>query len=102
MARSDPAAEASRQCAPSRPRRSPLHPRTFLALFRMTFSKWNDDPTLRFGAGMAYYTAFAVVPLVFIVVELATVVLGQTQAEELLLEEVKRLIGDQGAQAVGQ
>ena len=26
-------------------------------------------PTLRFGAGLAYYTAFAVVPLMFIVVE---------------------------------
>jgi len=72
------------------------------ALFRKTVSKWNDDPTLRFGAGLAFYTAFAVVPLVFIVVELATVVLGRDVAEGLLLEEIQRLIGEQGAQAVGQ
>jgi membrane protein len=71
-------------------------------LLRTTLSKWNDDPTLRFGAGLAYYTAFAVVPLVFIVVELATSLLGRSAAEGLLLEQLQRLTGDQGAQAVGQ
>jgi len=65
-------------------------------------SKWNDDPTLRFGAGLAYYTAFAVIPLVFIVVELATFFVGRGAAEGLLLEQVEQLIGNQGAQAIGQ
>jgi len=102
MARSPRPAEAPRQYVPSRQRESPFHPRTLWALFRKTVSKWNDDPTLRFGAGLAFYTAFAVVPLVFIVVELATVVLGRDVAEGLLLEEIQRLIGEQGAQAVGQ
>jgi membrane protein len=71
-------------------------------LFRKAVSKWNEDPTLRFGAGLAYYTAFAVVPLMFIVVEIATVVLGEGAAEGLLLEQVQRLIGEQGAQAIAQ
>lgn len=85
-----------------RPRRNPLHPRTFWALIRKSVSKWNDDPTLRFGAGLAYYTAFAVIPLVFIVVELATFFVGRGAAESLLLEQVEQLIGNQGAQAIGQ
>jgi len=68
---------------------------------RSTLSKWNEDPTLRFGAGLAYYTAFAVVPLVFVVVEVATSILGRSAAEGLVLEQVQRLTGDQGAQAVG-
>ena len=100
MARSHRAAETSRQYVPSRHPRSPLHPRTFWALIRKTLSKWNDDPTLRFGAGLAYYTAFAVVPLVFIVVELATLMVGTNAAEGLLMEQVERLIGEQGAQAI--
>ena len=87
---------------PSRQHRSPLHPQTFWVLFRKAICKWNDDPTLRFGAGLAYYTAFAVVPLMFIVVELATVLLGKVAAEQLLLEQVQRLIGEQGAQAIAQ
>ena len=102
MARSSRHAEAPRRYVPSRQRESPFHPRTLWTLLRKTVSKWNDDPTLRFGAGLAFYTAFAVVPLVFIVVELATVVLGRGVAEGLLLEEIQRLIGEQGAQAVGQ
>jgi membrane protein len=68
----------------------------------MAFSKWNEDPTLRFGAGLAYYTSFAVVPLMFIVVEIATVLLGEGAAEGLLLEQIESLIGAQGAQAIGQ
>jgi membrane protein len=79
-----------------------LHPRTFWTLVRKTVSKWNDDPTLRFGAGLAYYTAFAVVPLVFIVVEMATFIVGRGASEGLLLEQVEQLIGNQGAKAIGQ
>jgi membrane protein len=94
--------ESSQRYVPSRRGGSPFHPRTFWALLRTTVSKWNDDPTLRFGAGLAYYTAFAVVPLVFIVVELATSILGRSTAEGLLMEQVQRLIGEQGAKAVAE
>ena len=41
-----------------------------------------------------------VVPLVFIVVELATLMVGTNAAEGLLMEQVERLIGEQGAQAI--
>ena len=99
MARAHRPAETEGQ---PRQRRNPLHPRVFWALVRKSVSKWNDDPTLRFGAGLAYYTAFAVVPLVFIVVELATFFVGRGAAEGLLLEQVEQLIGNQGAQAIGQ
>src|SRR5262249_34189826 len=100
--RSERAAEFPQAYVPSRRAGSPFHPRTFWALLRTTLSKWNDDPTLLFGAGLAYYTAFAVVPLVFIVVELATSLLGRGAAEGLFLEQVQRLTGQQGAHAVGQ
>jgi len=102
MARSHRPADESHPQAPSRPRGNPLHPRTFWALLRKSISKWNDDPTLRFGAGLSYYTAFAVVPLVFIVIELAGGILGWQTAEGLVLEQVKALTGEQGAGAVQQ
>ncbi len=101
MAPSRPVSKQPHQYVPSRQPGSPLHPRTFWALLRKSVSKWNDDPTLRFGAGLAYYTAFAVVPLVFIVVELATYVMGRDAAKGLLLEQVEGVMGEQGAQAVG-
>ena len=102
MARPQLATETARGYVPSRQHTSALNPRTFWVLFRKAIAKWNDDPTLRFGAGLAYYTAFAVVPLMFIVVELATVLLGEDGAEHLLLLQVQRLIGEQGAHAIAQ
>jgi len=96
------ASEPSQGYVPARHRKNPLHPGNFWTLLRKTVSKWNDDPTLRFGAGLAYYTAFAVVPLLFIVVEVAAFLFGREGAEGLLFEHVEQLIGDQGAQAVRQ
>jgi len=83
-------------------KQNPLNAQTLWTLLRKTVSKWNDDPTLRFGAGLAYYTAFAAVPLVFIVIQLAETILGRETAEGLLLEQLQGLVGEQGAQAVGQ
>lgn len=102
MAQPHRTAEVSRAYVPSRQPGSPLHPRILWALLRKSVSKWNDDPTLRFGAGLAYYTAFAVVPLAYVVVELATYAFGREAAEGYLLQQVEGLIGAQGAQALGQ
>src|SRR5687768_12266706 len=92
--------EGSHGYVPSRHQYSVSRPRTVWRLLVKTATKWNDDPTLRFGAGLAYYTAFAVVPLVVIVVELTTVLLGRDAAEAYLLGQVEGLIGEQGAQAL--
>ena len=100
MAHVPHAEEKSRSYVPSRHQQSSLSPAVFWALIRKTFCKWNDDPTLRFGAGLAYYTAFAVVPLVFIVVELGSYVVGRGAAKGLLYEQVEGVVGEQGAQAV--
>jgi membrane protein len=77
------------------------HPAELLGLLKKTVSKWNDDPTQRFGAALAYYTAIAVVPMSIITLELATYLLSQKTAEGLLLGQVEGLIGQQGAEAVG-
>jgi membrane protein len=104
MTSSHRTSERSRGYVPPRPehKQNPLDPQTLWALLRKTVSKWNDDPTLRFGAGLAYYTAFAAVPLVFVVIQLAETILGRETAEGLLLEQLQGLVGEQGAQAVGQ
>ena len=60
----------------------------FLGIAAHDGVQWNDDPTSRFGAGLAYYNAFAVVLLVFVVVELATSLLVRSTAEGLLMEQV--------------
>ena len=96
------AAEASRQghYRPSPVRLSPKHPRTLRVLLRKTISKWNDDPVLRFGAALAYYTAFAVIPLMVVVLEMAALFVGHN-AEASLLKQIEDIVGQQSAGALG-
>jgi membrane protein len=84
-----------------RSKRRLRHRGHILRLIRETVSKWNDDPTQRFGAALAYYTAIAVVPLTVIILELATYLLSHHTAKALLLGQVEGMIGQRGAEAVG-
>ncbi|MGH7231786.1 MAG: YihY/virulence factor BrkB family protein [Nitrospiraceae bacterium] len=99
--RTDPT-ETARQSSysPSPVRLSLRNPRTFWTLIKKTISKWNDDPVLRFGAALAYYTAFSVVPLVVVVLEIATLIVGHN-AEVHLLKQIEEIIGEQSAEALG-
>lgn len=85
---------------PSPVRLSLRNPQTFWALLRKTISKWNDDPVLRFGAALAYYTAFSVVPLIVVVLEIATLIVGPN-AEPYLIKQIEGFIGERSAEAVG-
>jgi membrane protein len=85
---------------PSPVRLSLRNPRTFWALIRKTVSKWNDDPVLRFGAALAYYTAFSVVPLIVVVVEIATLMIGPN-AEPYLIKHMEAFLGERSAGAIG-
>jgi membrane protein len=55
---------------------------------------------LRFGAALAYYTAFSVVPLIVVVLEIATLIVGHN-AETYLLKQIEEIIGEQSAKALG-
>lgn len=86
--------------SPSPVRLNLRNPRTFLALLRKTLSKWNDDPVLRFGAALAYYTAFSAVPLVVVVLAVATAVVGPN-AEPYLIKQIEGFVGERSAKAIG-
>ena len=80
--------------------RSVRDPATLKTLLATTVSKWNEDPVLRFGAALAYYSAFAVVPLVVITTMLAGAFVGQEAAEGQMVQQIEALLGEQGAGAV--
>ena len=85
---------------PSPIRLSLRNPRTFWTLIRKTVSKWNDDPVLRFGAALAYYTAFSVIPLILVVLEMATLIVGP-DAEASLIKQMEAFLGERSAGAIG-
>ena len=68
-------------------------------LLKKTFQKWNDDPVLRFGAALAYYTAFAIVPLLVLVFEGGGLILGEEAAHRHLIRQMTDLLGDKAGTA---
>jgi len=62
-------------------------------------SDWYEDRAQRIGAALAYYTIFALAPGLVIVMALAGLMLGPG-AESQILEQIRELLGEQGAAAI--
>ena len=70
------------------------------AVIAKTFSDWYEDRAPRLGAALAYYTVFALAPSLVIVIGITGLVLGRETAQGQILEQIRDLVGEQGAQAI--
>jgi membrane protein len=69
-------------------------------LFVEAWNGWNRDNAPRLGAALAYYTLFALAPLLIVGVAVAGAVFGQDAAQGRLVYELRALLGDSGAKTV--
>jgi membrane protein len=70
------------------------------SLARKTAKKWGGDPGPRFAAALAYYTAFAIVPLVVLVVMVTAALMGEEATRDTLHRQVVDLIGHPSGDAL--
>jgi membrane protein len=70
------------------------------SLTKEAVSSWINDFAPSMGAGLAYYTAFSIAPLLIIVIAVAGLFFGAEAASGYLYAQLNGLIGDQGAQAI--
>ncbi|HLF26715.1 MAG TPA: YihY/virulence factor BrkB family protein [Anaerolineae bacterium] len=76
--------------------------RNIWSLLKDTIAEWNAHAAPRLAAALAYYTAFSLAPLLVLVIALAGLVLGQQQAAQAeILNQVRQVLGDEGARFVG-
>lgn len=68
-------------------------------LLRATFGEWYEDRAQRLGAALAYYTIFALAPGLIIVIAVAGLLIGR-EAESQIIQQIRDLIGPQGATAI--
>ena len=68
--------------------------------FRTAIWEWNEDKAPRMAAALAFYTLFALTPIVVITLAVAGLVFDREQALRGVLGEVGRLIGPQGVEAI--
>jgi len=61
---------------------------------------WWDDDAIRLGASLAYYTLFALAPILLVATAVAGIVFGAEAARGQIVGQLDQLVGPDGARAV--
>ncbi|MCB0186317.1 MAG: YihY/virulence factor BrkB family protein, partial [Caldilineaceae bacterium] len=72
------------------------------ALLRRTFEKWYVDNIPRHAAALAFYTLFAIAPLLLLAVEVMSLLYGRALAEEQLTAQIEQYVHNAEAAALTQ
>ncbi len=70
-------------------------------MIKETFSDWSEDRAPRLAAALAYYTVFALAPLLIIVIAVASLLFDQAQVQEAIVGQIGGMIGQNGSEALG-
>jgi len=69
------------------------HPSFLWTLTRLTLERWNEDKVPKLAAALAYYTSFAIAPVLLIAIALAGMIFGQDAARGAVSREISGLVG---------
>jgi membrane protein len=69
-------------------------------MFGSAARAWWDDDALRLGASLAYYTLFAIAPILLVATAIAGLVFGAAAVNGEIVGQLDHLIGREGARAV--
>jgi membrane protein len=69
-------------------------------LLKETTNEWIEDRVPRLGAALAYYTIFAVVPLLIVVISVAGLFFGPQAAQGEILRQIGSLVGERSAATI--
>lgn len=73
---------------------------TALRLFWAAIKGWSSDNIPRLGASLAYYTLFAIAPILIIAIAIAGSIFGAEAVRGEIVAQLDQLIGTEGARAV--
>jgi membrane protein len=72
----------------------------YFQLFKEAWGEFGNDKGQRLGAALAYYTLFAITPVLLIAITIAGLIFGHTQAQSQMVGQLRTLMGDAGAKAI--
>lgn len=67
---------------------------------RQTVEDWFEDGAPRHGAAIAYYTLFALAPVLVVVIAIAGLVFGEDAVRGEIVSQISGLVGRDGAEAI--
>jgi len=71
-----------------------------VAFLREIVDEWQHDGALNLGAALAYYTLFAMAPLLVLVIAIAGLAFGRAAAEGEIVNQISGLMGADGAKMI--
>lgn len=71
-----------------------------LALLKDTATNFIEDEALSRGASIAYYTLFAIAPVLLIIIAIAGLVFGRVEAQHAIVAQLSGLMGESTAKAL--
>ena len=74
--------------------------RDFGWLFKRALAGWWNDNVPRLGASLAYYTLFALAPILIVAITVAGLVFGADVVQRQVTTEISGLVGKEGGNAV--
>ncbi len=74
----------------------------FWSLLKQSFAEWQRDKVSRLAAALAYYTAFALAPVLVIVIAIASFLFEQSTVQGRIIDQLQNLLGEDGAELVRQ
>src|SRR5918996_1558949 len=69
-------------------------------ILKRTVAGWWNDNVPRLGASLAYYTLFALAPILIVAITIAGVFFGTEAVEREVTGQIRGLVGEHGARAV--
>ncbi len=77
-----------------------MHAHFMGSLFLAALRAWWDDNVPRLGASVAYYTLFAIGPILLVVIAVAGLAFGTAAVRGEVVMQLEGLVGSEGAQAI--
>ncbi len=74
--------------------------RPLVEFLREVVAEWQRDAALTLGAALAYYTLFAMAPLLVLVIAVAGLALGNAAAQGQIVAQIGGLMGPEGAKMI--
>jgi membrane protein len=66
-------------------------------LFKQTFKEWSEDKAARLAAALAYYTIFAIAPLLVVIIGVVGLIFGRAAVQGEIVNRIGGIVGSQSA-----
>src|SRR5215469_17974066 len=77
-----------------------LRLRSLAELLQQTVVSWLDHEGPRLAASLSFYSLLSLAPLVILTIAMASLAFGRSEAQAVLIDQVRNLMGGTGASAV--